>query len=142
MAGKVATAEIDVDAPRERVWEALTDPDLIAEYMMGSRVRTDWQPGSPITWAGEYEGKSYEDKGEVVEVDPQSRLVLTHYSPMSGAEDTPENYHRLTYQLSDADGGTHLSLAQDNNASDEEAEESKATWEQMLQGLKKVAEKG
>lgn len=142
MTGKVATAEVDVDAPRSRVWQALTDPDQIAEYMMGSRVDTDWQPGSPITWTGEWEGKPYEDKGEVVEVDRERRLVVTHFSPLSGADDKPENYHRLTYELSDTDGGTHLSLSQDNNASDEEAERSQGQWEQMLQGLKTTAEGG
>ena len=76
-----ATADVVVAASPERVWRALTDPGQIAEYMMGSRVDTDWQPGSPITWSGEWQGKAYQDKGEVLELEPGTRLVVTHYSP-------------------------------------------------------------
>jgi uncharacterized protein YndB with AHSA1/START domain len=65
-AGFVATAETEIEAPPKRVWTALTDPDEIEKYMFGSHVVTDWKPGSPIVWKGEYEGKKYEDKGKVL----------------------------------------------------------------------------
>ena len=80
MTGRVATAEADIDAPRSKVWRALMDPDQIQKYMFGSRVETDWEPGSRITWTGEYEGKKYEDKGEILEVVPDRRLKVTHFS--------------------------------------------------------------
>lgn len=142
MTGHVATARTEIDASTEAVWNALTDPELIARYMFGSKVETDWQVGSPIRWKGEYEGRPYEDKGEVLAIEPQRRLKVTHYSPLGGAEDLPENHHTLTYVL-EADGArTRLSLSQDNNGSEEEAKHSQATWEQVLDGLKKVAEEG
>jgi uncharacterized protein YndB with AHSA1/START domain len=56
MTGKVATATVDIDATPQRVWSALTDPDEIEKYMFGSRVDTDWKPGSPIVWRGELYG--------------------------------------------------------------------------------------
>ena len=140
MTGHIATAETEIDAPAKRVWEALTDPDEIEKYMFGSRVATDWQPGSEITWKGEYEGKPFEDKGEILEVEPERRLKLTHFSPLSGDEDVPENYHTLTYELAGHDGHTHVSLSQDNNSSAEAAEHSQANWEQMLAGLKATVE--
>jgi uncharacterized protein YndB with AHSA1/START domain len=140
MEDHVATAETEIEAPAQRVWEALTDPDEIEKYMFGSRVVTDWQPGSSITWSGEYEGKAYEDKGEILEVVPGRRLRMTHFSPLSGAEDAPENYHTLTYELEGDDGPTHVSLSQDGNASAEAAEHSRANWEEMLSGLKAVVE--
>jgi uncharacterized protein YndB with AHSA1/START domain len=108
--------------------------------MFGSDVETDWQEGSPIVWKGEYEGTSYEDKGEILEVDPERRLKLTHFSAMSGDEDVPENYHTLVYELDERNGGTHISLSQDNNSSEEAAEHSRANWEKMLAGLKQVVE--
>ena len=95
MTGHVAVAEADIDAPRSKVWRALMDPEQIRKYMFGSRVETDWEPGSRITWTGEYEGKWYEDKGEILEVVPNRRLKVTHFSPLSGEEDAPENYHTL-----------------------------------------------
>jgi uncharacterized protein YndB with AHSA1/START domain len=142
MSGKVATATIDIEATPDRVWAALTDPAQIREFMMGSQVESDWQVGSPITWKGEYGGKRYEDKGEILEVEPGRRLAMTHFSPMSGAEDKPENYHTVVYDLEDIAGGTHVTLTQDGNSSDEEAEHSTRNWTMMLQGLKKVAETG
>jgi uncharacterized protein YndB with AHSA1/START domain len=139
--GYVAKAETEVEAPVARVWRALTDPDEIERYMFGSRVETDWEPGSPIVWRGTYEGKAYEDKGEVVAVEPERRLEVTHFSPLSGREDVPANYHTVVYELEQRGGTTRVALSQDNNSSLEAAEHSKANWEKMLAGLKEVAER-
>jgi uncharacterized protein YndB with AHSA1/START domain len=138
----IAKAEIDIAASASAVWKALTDPEMIAKYFFGSQVKTDWQPGSPIVWKGEYKGKSYEDKGEILEVEANRRLRVTHFSPMAGLPDKPENYHTLTYELDERAGGTHVSLTQDNNGSEEEAKHSTANWEAMLKGLKKTVEAG
>jgi uncharacterized protein YndB with AHSA1/START domain len=140
MSGITATAEIDIAAPTQRVWTALTDPDQIEKYMFGSRVDSDWTVGSAITWSGDYEGKVYQDRGEILEVDPGRRLVLTHFSPLSGQDDKPENYHTLTYELAARDEQTHLSLSQDGNGSPDEAEHARENWQQVLGGLKSVAE--
>ncbi len=142
MTGIVATAETDISASTSQVWDALVNPAVIREYMFGTQVETDWQQGSPIVWKGEYEGKSYQDKGEILLVRPGKRLQVTHFSPLSGQKDEPANYHTLTYDLTDHDGGTHLSLSQDNNASQDEAEHSKANWAAMLKGLKETVEGG
>ena len=142
MTGYVATAETDINGSPALVWAALTDPEQIKEYMFGSQVETDWQPGSPIVWNGEWEGKPYQDKGEVLEVEPERRLKVTHFSPLTGQDDAPENYHTLSYELTANEGGTHVSLSQDNNGSEEEAEHSRSNWEMMLAGLKKHVEGG
>jgi uncharacterized protein YndB with AHSA1/START domain len=142
MADHVATVETKIGASPAKVWAALTDPEQIKEYMFGSQVETDWKPGSPIVWKGEYEGKRYEDKGEIVEFVPERRLKLTHFSPMGGKEDEPANYHTVVYELEPRGNSTSVSLSQDNNASKEEAEHASSTWEKMLAGLKEVVERG
>lgn len=142
MTGYVATAEIDVAAPAEAVWRALTEPAMVAQYMWGTRLETDWQVGGPVSWSGELEGRPYQDRGTVLEVVPAERLVVTHYSPLSGEADVPESYHTLVYTLEPRGGGTHLSLSQDGSATEDEAEHSQGMWESMLAGLKDVVERG
>jgi uncharacterized protein YndB with AHSA1/START domain len=140
MGDYLATAETDIKASPARVWEVLTDPDRLMEIWFGAEVKTDWHKGSPVTWSGEWEGKPYQDKGEILEVDPGRLLKVTHYSPLSGQPDVPENYHTLTYQLDDYGTSTHLSLTQDNNASEEEAAHSRGMWEMLVAKVKEAAE--
>jgi len=142
MADYVATAETEINASPAQVWAALTDPKLIKKYMFGSVVETDWQQGSSIIWKGEYEGKTYQDKGEILEIETERRLKVSHFSPLSGQEDVPDNYHALLYELKPNGDKTHISLSQDKNASEEEAERAKGNWEMMLGGLKEVVEGG
>lgn len=138
----IAKAEIDIDAPAEKVWKALTDADVIERYFFGSRVETDWRPGSEIKWKGEWQGRAYEDKGRVLEVEPNRLLKLTHFSPLSGVPDRPENYHTLVFTLAGRGDSTHVSLTQDNNKDETEAEHSTQNWRAMLGGLKKIVEEG
>ena len=142
MAGFEATAQTDVAAPPERVWAALTDPAQIATYMQGSKVTTTWQVGSPITWDGEYDGRSYQDKGEVLTYEEPRVLSVTHYSPMMGQPDEPENYHTLVYTLTPDGERTRLELTQDGNESQEQADQFSQNWQSMLDGLKAQVENG
>jgi uncharacterized protein YndB with AHSA1/START domain len=141
MTGQTVSASVEISASPGQVWNALTDPDLIRQYFFGTQVDTTWEPGSPITWKGEYEGKQYEDKGEVLEVVPEQQLVVSHFSPLSGQEDRPENYHRLEYRLDDEGDTTKVHLEQDN-APAEQVEDFQATWETMLGNLKELVERG
>ena len=140
MKGHIAEASVIVAAPPARVWAALTEPDQVRQYLMNTLLLTDWKPGSPITWSGEWEGKPYTDKGEVVEVEEGKRLAYTHFSPLSGAEDSPENYHTLWWNLEEVSGGTQVVLNQDKNSSAEEADRNRENWQQVMQSMKKVAE--
>jgi activator of Hsp90 ATPase-like protein len=54
--------------------------------------------------------------------------------------DKPENHHTVTIELSPEGKQTHVSLTQDNNASEQERAESEKNWEMMLTSLKKFVE--
>ena len=136
----IAQASTIIDAPPSKVWDALTKPELIKQYMFGTDVISDWKAGSPITYRGEWNGKSFEDKGKILEVEREKSLVSTHWSPLSGVPDTPENYHTVAYRLSGRDGKTEVTITQDNNADEKEKAESEKNWRQMLDGLKKLLE--
>lgn len=142
MAEHVARAETEISASPDQVWDALTDPEAIAAFMFGSRVETDWQVGSPISWTGEYDGKSFTDKGEILQADAPERLRMTHYSAMSGLPDEPESYHTLDYRLAPTDAGSRLTLDQDGNDSEEQADQFAATWQTMLDQVKEYVEEG
>lgn len=136
----VAKASATINAPAARVWEALVDPAQIKQYMFGTNVASDWKQGSPITWKGEWEGKAYEDKGVIQRIDPPRALQYTHFSPLAGLPDKPENYHTVTIDLSEDGSRTNVTLAQDNNPTEEEREHSEKNWRMMLEGLKKFLE--
>lgn len=136
----IARASVTVDATRETVWKALTDPAAIKRYMFGTEVITNWTEGDSIVWKGEWKGKSYEDKGVVVRVEPKEALEYTHFSPLSGLPDEPENYHTVTIQLSGEGGATRIELSQDNNPTEDAKAHSEKNWQTMLGSLKEFLE--
>src|SRR4051812_6972607 len=95
----VARVSTSINAPAGKVWEALTNPAIIKQYMFGTEVVSDFKVGSKIVWKGEWEGKKYEDKGEIREFHPGELLQYSHYSPLAGEKDAPENYHIVTITL-------------------------------------------
>jgi uncharacterized protein YndB with AHSA1/START domain len=141
-----AEASIDIDAPRNEVWRSLTDPDRIKQYYLGADVETDWQVGSPITFKGEWDGKPFEDKGEILVFEPEREVAYSHYSSVGGKPDTPENYHVVRVTL-DERGGTRVTLQQSNlegGPTDEDRanrEHYEKNWTQMLEGLKQTTER-
>lgn len=136
----ISKSSITINAPVEEVWNALVDPNAIKQYMFGTNVVSDWHEGSTILWKGEWNGRAYEDKGEILKLTPGQTLQYSHYSALAGVPDQPENYHTVTVELSNEGKQTHVSLTQDKNATEEERAESQKNWETMLTGLKKFVE--
>ena len=135
-----AEAKTTIHAPASKVWDAITKPELIKQYLFGTDVISDWKVGSPIIYRGEWQGKPFEDKGEILRVEPGKVLASTHWSPLSGVPDSPENYHTVTYTLNARDDSTDVTITQDNNANEQEKEESEKNWRTVLDGMKKLLE--
>ncbi|MGA2504521.1 MAG: SRPBCC domain-containing protein [Anaerolineales bacterium] len=136
----IAKASISIDAPDKKVWDALVDPAAIKQYFFGTTVVSDWHLGSPIVWKGEWQGKAYEDRGVILNIMPEKIIQYSHFSPLSGLPDKPENYHTVTIELTAAGSQTLVSLSQDHNATEEERSHSEQNWGIMLAGLKKFLE--
>ena len=137
---QIAKAETIINESVAKVWNALTDPEMIKKYMFGATVISDWKEGSKITWKGEWEGKTYEDKGKILRFEPKKSLQYSHFSPLSGLPDNPENYHIVTIDLEEKDRQTLITLTQDNNADEKAKEDAEKNWKMMLASLKNLLE--
>ena len=136
----VAKAQTIINATADKVWNALTNPKMIKKYMFGTTVVSDWKEGSKIIWKGEWKGKSYEDKGKILQLENQKKLQYSHYSPLSGLNDNPENYHIVTIDLVKKENETIVTLIQDNNPDEKTKDHSEKNWKMMLASLKKLLE--
>ncbi len=136
----IAKAETEINAPADNVWDALMNPATIKKYMFGTEVVSDWKEGSTIIWKGEWQGKPYEDRGTILQINPKTKLQYSHFSPLSGQADVPENYHLVTIELKGQDAATIVTLYQDNNPTEQAKQHSEKNWAMMLADLKKVLE--
>ncbi len=136
----VANASITINAPITKVWDALVNPKVIKIYMFGTETISDWEVGSKIVWKGEWKEKPYQDNGIILKIEPEKILQYTHYSPITRLPDIPENYHTVTYSVTQKEDSTHLSISQDNNADEKAQNESEKMWGMMLMDLKKLME--
>ena len=132
---------IHIHATAAEVWNALTKPEIIKQYFFGTNAISDWQEGSPIIFRGEWEGKSYEDKGTILIVEPNKLLRYNYWSSMSGIEDKPENYVIITYELFEEGGDTTLTITQENIPDEKTKEHSIQNWRKVMSDLKQLLEK-
>jgi uncharacterized protein YndB with AHSA1/START domain len=134
------TTSVTIAAPATKVWDAITDNAKRKQWFFGVDTKTDWKEGSSLVHTGEYQGKPYKDKGEILEIEPGRMLVHTHWSDTSGVPDKPENYQTVTFLLSETDGLTNVTVAESNFPSDKARETSEKAWEQVLGALKQLVE--
>jgi uncharacterized protein YndB with AHSA1/START domain len=136
-----ARAEVVIDAPASKVWEALTNPEMISRYLFGTKTETTWKAGDPIRFSGEYNGIKYEDKGTILINEPRKKLKYSYWSSMSGKADRPENYVEVSFELTPAgENKTKLVLVNDKHSDEKSREHSEQNWTMVLGKLKQVAE--
>ena len=135
-----AQVKTTINTTRAQVWNALTKPEIIKQYFFGTDTITDWRPGSPIKFKGEWQGKQYEDKGTILEMEYQSLIKYDYWSSMSGIEDKPENYVIITYRLSGGDNHIMLTITQENIPDKKMKEHSEENWKKVVNDLKNLLE--
>lgn len=138
-----ASASIVIRAPRAKVWDAITKPELVKQYFFGTSLVTDWTLGSPLFFRGEWDGKAYEDRGTVLTFEPPRSLSFNYWSSFSGLEDTPELRQIVRYDVEDeaADSGAvRVTVRQSNVDTRERAEHSTQNWQTVLDAMKRLLE--
>ena len=138
----IVSAAIEIKADQEKVWDALTNPSIIKEYLFGTETITDWKVGSEIIFQGEYQGQKYRDKGIVKENILNKKISYSYWSGFSGLDDKPENYSLITYKIESTENSkTKLTWTQKGFANQQAYEHSKSGIQTLLQNIKETIEK-
>ncbi|MBO3675847.1 metalloregulator ArsR/SmtB family transcription factor [Streptomyces sp. NEAU-YJ-81] len=129
---------IYIESTPEKVWHALTDADLTAEYW-GHRNVSDWQVGSP--WEHQRtDGSGTADVvGTVVESAPPTRLVTTWAAPDADAAAEPS---RVTFDIQPHGDIVRLTVTHENLADEAERTAAAGGWAAVLSNLKSLIETG
>ncbi|MCE8425413.1 MAG: SRPBCC domain-containing protein [Candidatus Methanoperedens sp.] len=77
----------------------------------------------------------------ILKLEPERLIQYSHFSPLLGKPDLPENYHIVTVELVSNGMETIISLSQDNNENEMVREHSEKNWKMMLYTLEKLLEK-
>ncbi len=138
----IVSQSIDINASLSKVWNGLTHPEIIKEYLFGTETVTDWKVGGKVLFRGEYKGQAYEDHGIVLENEFQKRITYSYWSSFTGTEDKPENYSRVTYTLQPVSGEvTRFTWTTQGFTSREGFEHSKNGMPGLLEKIRAVIEK-
>ncbi len=138
----VVSGSVEINASIAEVWNGLTDPKVIKEYLFGTETITDWKIGSGIIFQGEYQGQKYKDKGIVKDFRLNKTISYRYWSAFTGLEDKPENYSLVTYDVERlSDNLTRLTWTQQGFANEEGYKHSESGIQQLLLNIKEVIEK-
>lgn len=129
-----------IHAPTDKVWQTLVTPALIKQWLYNTNAQSDWNVGSLITFRGEWNGKSYLDKGKIISIQPNTLLRHTFWSSNSGKADKPENYVTLTYTIEEKGEMSELVITQSGVRSEKELRHLEENWRKTIDGIKRVAE--
>lgn len=139
---------ITIDAPVQRVWDILVNPQETKRYMFGCETVSDWKVGSELLWRGVFDGvELVAVKGHIVAFNPEKLLSYTAIDPNNAAiPDIPENYTTVSYLLNEKNGSTELTITQGDYANVAEGEKRYADslagggWSSILEQIKTIAE--
>jgi uncharacterized protein YndB with AHSA1/START domain len=131
--------EIYIRTTPERLWEAITDPNIRTKYHFGNRVESDWSEGSDYALVHDgFPGHLVE--GENLVVDPPRRLVQTMRA-LWGPEAEAEGTSRVTWEIEQVEDSCRLVVTHDQ-LPEEAREELYGGWPMVLSGLKSWLENG
>jgi uncharacterized protein YndB with AHSA1/START domain len=126
------------------VWDALTNPEVMKQWMgepeLEMEIITDWQVGTPILIKG-FHHIRFENKGTILQFEPNQVLEYNFLSSLSRLHDTYENYTIVQFRLMLLDNQTSLTLTVSNFPTEAIFNHVNFYWRTTLEILKKVIEK-
>jgi uncharacterized protein YndB with AHSA1/START domain len=131
---------IKVNAPVEKLWDALTEPELVKKWQYGSDVITDWKEGSPIRFKTQMAGKVFEQWGTILKIIPLQLISYSLFAPRPNLEDKPENYFVMNYKLTPEGKHTILEITQEDNRQGAVQAKPQGEENPVLAGLKSIVE--
>ena len=131
--------EIYIRTTPERLWEAITDPEIRAKYNFGAGVMCDWKVGSAFELSAP-KAPGPLGEGEILEVDPPRRLVHTMRA-LWGDDVRREGTSRVTWEIEPVGDSCRLLLTHDQ-LRDGANEQIYGGWPMILSGLKTWLETG
>jgi uncharacterized protein YndB with AHSA1/START domain len=132
--------EIYIRTTPEKLWQAITDPEMTKKYFYESAVESSWAIGSSLNRLRP--DGSHMLEGEVVEFDPPRRLVHTfvHVDVKPEDRDPPS---RVTWEIVALGDTCKLTLTHEHFAGETETYKGTLTgWNPVLSGLKTLLETG
>ncbi|EMJ88161.1 SRPBCC family protein [Leptospira meyeri] len=126
----------------EKVWEILTSPKYIKEYLYGTEAISEWKEGSSLVFKGVWEGTPYEEKGTILKFQSPYTFKYSYFTAFFGLPDQPENYSIIENQLEEKNGIVTIRLMQTGFTAEDKLKHSEESWNQCLEIIKEIAEKG
>jgi uncharacterized protein YndB with AHSA1/START domain len=131
--------EIYIRTTPDRLWEAITDPEIRAKYHFGLAVRSDWKPGSRLEMSSPRADTPL-GEGEVLEAEPPRRLVHT-MTALWGEDVKAEGQSRVSWEIEPIGDSCRLTVVHDQ-LRDGANDQLYGGWPMILSGLKTWLETG
>ncbi len=135
--------EIYIKTTPERLWEAITNPEMRSTYTFGVQVDSDWKPGSRYQGrAGSHTGSPSMPilEGENLEIVPPRRLVQS-FRALWSDDVKSEGTSRVTWEIEQIEDSCRLTVTHDQ-LRERANPELYGGWPMILSGLKTLLETG
>lgn len=137
------TKTVNINASTEKVWNTLTNPELMKLWMSDSEIDivSEWKVGSSIIISGNLHGIKYENKGTIQQLEQERVFEYSYWSKLSRRPDKPENYSYVKFELTPSANTTILKLTQKGLATEATYNHSNYYWNTVLSLIKKLNER-
>lgn len=133
--------EVYISTTPEKLWRAITDPEMTKQYFYDSAIESTLQPGAPLTRL-RADGSHMLD-GEVIEVEAPRKLVHTFISHDCSPGEPQDPPSRVTWEIVPMGGVCKLTLTHEHfNGESATAKGTLTGWNPVLSGLKTLLETG